>query len=100
MLLSPPDLTIATHFILVLAGETSKDEADTKRCCQALTQRSNSITPILAALNWLPTSFRIDFKIGLLIDKALNGQASAYICDLLTAYKSDRCYRSSGRAPI
>ena len=31
-------------------------------------------------------------------DLTLNGQAPAYICDLLTPYEPDRCLRSSGRA--
>ncbi len=62
------------------------------------TKKSDHITPILAALHWLPVSFRIDFKILLLVFKALKGQASAYICDLLTPYEPDRCLRSSGRA--
>ena len=33
------------------------------------------ITPALAALHWLPVKHRIDFKIALLVYKALNGQA-------------------------
>ena len=37
------------------------------------TKRCDHITPILAALHWLPVSFRIDFKILLLVFKALNG---------------------------
>ena len=41
------------------------------------------ITPALAALHWLPVKRRIDFKIALLVYKALNGQAPAYIADLL-----------------
>ncbi len=43
-------------------------------------------------------SFRIDFKILLLVFKALKGQALAYICDLLTLYEPDCWLRSSGRA--
>ncbi|KAF7659786.1 hypothetical protein LDENG_00292330, partial [Lucifuga dentata] len=35
------------------------------------------ITPVLAALHWLPVSFRIDFKIPLLVFKALHNQAPA-----------------------
>ena len=37
------------------------------------------ITPALATLHWLPVKRRIDFKIALLVYKALNGQAPAYI---------------------
>ena len=37
------------------------------------------ITTALATLHWLPANRRIDFKIALLVYKALNGQAPAYI---------------------
>ena len=43
-------------------------------------------TPALATLHWLPINHRIDFKIALLVYKALNGQAPAYIADLLQPY--------------
>ena len=62
------------------------------------TKRCDHITPILAALHWLPVSFRIDFKILLFVFKALNGLAPAYICDLLTPYEPDHHLRSSSRA--
>jgi len=61
-------------------------------------KRSDHITPTLAALHWLPVSFRIDFKILLLVFKVLNGQAPAYISDLLLPYKPKRCLRSAGTA--
>ena len=41
------------------------------------------ITPALATLHWLPVNRRIDFKIALLVYKALNGHDPAYIADLL-----------------
>ena len=62
------------------------------------TKRSDHITPVLAVLHWLPVSFRIDFKILLLVFKALHGLAPAYIVDMLTPYEPDRSLRSSGRA--
>ena len=43
-------------------------------------------------------SFKIDFKILLLVFKALNGLPPAYIFDLLTPYEPDCCLRSSDRA--
>ena len=49
---------------------------------------ANSVS-ITAIKHLLPLSFRIDFKILLLVFKALNGQAPAYICDLLTPYEPD-----------
>ena len=62
------------------------------------TKRSDYISPTLAALHWLLVSFRFDFKILLLVFKALNGQAPAYICDLLLPYEPERCLRSTGTA--
>ncbi len=38
-------------------------------------KKHDHITPILASLHWLPVSFRIQFKILLIVFKALNGQA-------------------------
>ena len=43
------------------------------------TKRCDHITPILAALHWLPVSFRIDFKILLLVFKALNESGCLYL---------------------
>ncbi|KAF7650077.1 hypothetical protein LDENG_00131650, partial [Lucifuga dentata] len=60
-------------------------------------RKSNHITPILAGLHWLPACFRIDFKILLLVYKALHNQAPIYICDLLTPYEPDCCLRTFGR---
>lgn len=54
-----------------------------------------NITQIIAKTHWQPVSFRIDFKIVLLFLKTLNGQAPAYICDLLTQYEYDCCLGSS-----
>ena len=42
------------------------------------------ITPILISLHWLPVKFRVDFKIALLVYKALNGRAPSYISALLS----------------
>ncbi len=51
------------------------------------------------ALQWLPVSLIIDFKILWLVFKARNGQAPAFFFpDLLTPYKPDRCLRLSSRA--
>uniref|UniRef100_A0A3B3CUW0 Reverse transcriptase domain-containing protein n=1 Tax=Oryzias melastigma TaxID=30732 RepID=A0A3B3CUW0_ORYME len=59
------------------------------------TSKRTHITPILSALHWLPVKFRIDFKILLLVFRALHGQAPIYICDLLTPYSLARSLRSS-----
>ena len=55
------------------------------------------ITPALSTLHWLPVNRRIDFKIALLVYKALNGQAPAYIADLLQPYDPPRKLRSADK---
>ena len=62
------------------------------------TKRSDHISPILAALDWLPVSFRIFFKILLLVFKDLNSQAPACIGDLLLLYEPEHCLRFAGTA--
>ena len=47
------------------------------------TPRCSHITPVLMHLHWLPIKFRVEFKIALLVYKALNGMAPDYIADLL-----------------
>ncbi len=37
------------------------------------TRKSEYITPVLMSLHWLPVTFRIDFKVLLLVYKSLNG---------------------------
>lgn len=60
-------------------------------------RKSDSITPILRSLHWLPIRKRILFKILLLVYKSLNGFAPAYIDELLTPYIPSRTLRSSSR---
>ena len=59
------------------------------------TKMREHITPVLASLHWLPVAFRIDFKILLLVYKALNGLAPSYLSDCLPRYVPDRLLRSS-----
>ncbi len=40
---------------------------------QTRTRKSEHITPVLRSLHWLPVTFRIDFKVLLLVYKSLNG---------------------------
>lgn len=65
-----------TLVVLVL-----KTAADTKCCCQAFNLQWEKwhTSHQLAALHWLPASFRIDFKIVLIVFKTLNGLAPAYM---------------------
>ncbi|XP_076578637.1 LOW QUALITY PROTEIN: uncharacterized protein LOC143315073 [Chaetodon auriga] len=60
------------------------------------TRKMDHITPVLRSLHWLSVSQRIDFKILLLVYKALNGLGLKYILDLLTPYEVSRPLRSSG----
>ena len=60
------------------------------------TRRRAHITPILKSLHWLPVSFRIDFKVLLLVFKSLNGLAPFYLSNLLLPYEPSRALRSSG----
>ncbi len=60
------------------------------------TRKSEHITPVLRSLHWLPVTFRIDFKVLLLVYKSLNGLGPKYIADMLTEYKPNRPLRSLG----
>ncbi|XP_068573506.1 uncharacterized protein, partial [Cebidichthys violaceus] len=60
------------------------------------TKKVDHITPVLRSLHWLPVQQRIDFKILLLVYKALNGLGPKYISNLLLPYEPSRPLRSSG----
>lgn len=49
------------------------------------TKRREHIRPVLTALQWLPVTFRINFKVLLLIYKALNGLGLSYIANYLVS---------------
>ena len=51
------------------------------------TRKYEHITPVLIKLHWLPIKFRIQFKVLLLVYKALNILAPKYIKELLVPYK-------------
>ena len=57
-------------------------------------RKRDHITPVLAALHWLPIEHRIEFKILLLAYKALNGQAPSYLKELIIPYCPTRALRS------
>lgn len=57
-------------------------------------KKSCHITPILASLHWLPVHFRIQYKILIISYKALNGQAPAYISELIPPHYNTRSLRS------
>ena len=56
------------------------------------------ITPDPGSLYWLCVCHRIDFKLLLLVYKALNGLGPQYISDLLLRYEPSRPLRLSGTA--
>ena len=58
------------------------------------TRKYEHITPVLIKLHWLPIKFRIQFKVLLLVYKALNGLAPKYIKELLVPYKPRSHLRS------
>ena len=60
------------------------------------TRRRAHITPVLMALHWLPVQSRINFKVLLLVYKALNNVAPEYISDMVQRYIPNRSLRSSG----
>ena len=53
-------------------------------------------TPVLKSLLWLPFSFRIHFKIILLVYKSLHSHAPEYMSDMPSRYTPSRSLRSSG----
>ena len=59
------------------------------------TRKYDHITPVLRNLHWLPIRKRIDFKILLLVFKALQQKAPKYIQDLISWYKPSKNLRSS-----
>ena len=61
------------------------------------TRKYEHITPVLIKLHWLPIKFRIQFKVLLLVYKALNGLAPKYIKELLVPYKPKRHLRSEAK---
>ena len=61
------------------------------------TRKYEHITPVLIKLHWLPIKFRIQFKVLMLVYKALNGLAPKYIKELLVPYKPRRHLRSEAK---
>ena len=55
-----------------------------------LVPRFDHITPVLQDLHWLPVKSRIEFKIALIVYKALNGMAPDYILQLLVTKPTSR----------
>ncbi len=58
------------------------------------TRKYDYISPVLSTLHWLPIKYRIDFKILLIIYKALNGLSPQYLSELLSHYSPPHPLRS------
>ena len=58
-----------------------------------MTRKFDHISPVLYKLHWLPVKFRIQFKLILLVYKALNGLAPNYLSEKLHV-KSNKRLRS------
>ncbi len=59
------------------------------------TKKSAHITPVLQQLHWLPVTYRIQFKILVLVFKARYGLAPSYLSELIPPYVPARTLRSS-----
>jgi hypothetical protein len=59
------------------------------------TKKSESITPHLIKLHWLPVKQRIEFKILTLTYRCLNDLGPSYLAELLKPYEPTRTLRSS-----
>ena len=57
-----------------------------------------SITAVLRHLHWLPVKWLINYKIVVLVFRALHGLAPAYVSTLITSYEPRRALRSAGSA--
>jgi len=71
-----------------------------RQWCQWLhpgTRRSEHITPVLARLHWLKIAERIEYKVALLMFKALTTGKPEYLSDLLQLCAPVRQLRSSDR---
>lgn len=53
------------------------------------------MTPILASLLWLPVSYKIEYKVPLLVLKALNDMSHSYIADCLSCVNPNQALQSS-----
>ena len=61
------------------------------------TRKFDHITPVLFDLHWLPVSYRIVFKILLLVFKSLNNLSPSYLADRLSYQSHSRNLRSASK---
>ena len=91
------DLTTVMLFTGLPKGTTERLQLIQNSAARLLTRtrRREHISPVLAALHWLPVTFRVDFKVLLLVYKALHGLGPSYIANSLRNYQPPRTLRSS-----
>ncbi|XP_045129276.1 uncharacterized protein LOC123515008 [Portunus trituberculatus] len=56
--------------------------------------RYDHITPVRKRLHWLPIMQRVEYKVALIVYKALNNAAPSYISELLSTYVPCRQLRT------
>ncbi|KAK0146345.1 hypothetical protein N1851_014339 [Merluccius polli] len=76
----PSDRRVSIRALVSCAGQLTR------------TKRREHISPVLAALPWLPVTFIIHFKFLLLIHKALNGLGPSYNANSLVNHLPSRTY--------
>ncbi|KAK2177197.1 hypothetical protein NP493_614g01084 [Ridgeia piscesae] len=57
--------------------------------------RSDSATPLLRELHWLPIVYRVDIKLLVFTYKAMHNDAPVYLCELVCPYQPTRTPRSA-----
>ncbi len=88
-------------WIIVMVSSPAFQRRPLDSCSSSRTRKSEHITPVLLrSLHWLPVTFRIDFKVLLLVYKSLNGLGPKYIADMFTEYKPNRPPRSLGSSQL
>ncbi len=86
-------------YIGITQGSLSRLQMVQNAAARLLTgvQKFEHITPTLMSLHWLPVCYRIDFKVLLMVYKALNGLAHSYLTDLLSECDPGKSLRSSNQ---
>ncbi len=86
-------------YIGITQGQLSRLQLVQNSAARFLTRTKNRerITPVLVSLHWLPVEFRIEFKVLLMVFKALHGFSPKYIAELLIPYQNSRNLRSSNQ---
>ena len=57
-----------------------------------------SMTAALKHLHWLPVKWRVEYKLLVLVFRALHDRTPAYLASLITPYVPSRALRSAGQA--